>query len=198
MSKAGRKIMANLKKEYGDKKGEGIFYAMENKGEIPGMNKMKGYAKGGDTKKKKKDVKSKTDRDEQMDKARSADRMRRQLEERDSRSERQEAQYQEEQQARRERGGLSRLAMLPEAVRRAQVRALDRLIAPSEERETAPMRARAAEAEREFTDSLSQMNKGGMAKKKRMAKGGAVKSYNKGGMVKATGKLNTGIKKCGE
>lgn len=47
MSKAGRKIMANLKKEYGDKKGEGIFYAMENKGEIPGMNKMKGYAEGG-------------------------------------------------------------------------------------------------------------------------------------------------------
>jgi hypothetical protein len=39
--------MANLKKEYGDKKGEGIFYAMENKGEIPGMNKMKGYAEGG-------------------------------------------------------------------------------------------------------------------------------------------------------
>jgi hypothetical protein len=53
MSKAGRKIMANLKKEYGDKKGKGIFYAMENEGEIPGMNKMKGYAKGGDTKKKK-------------------------------------------------------------------------------------------------------------------------------------------------
>jgi hypothetical protein len=47
MPKAGRKIMANLKKEYGDKKGEGIFYAMENKGEIPGMNKMKGYAEGG-------------------------------------------------------------------------------------------------------------------------------------------------------
>lgn len=47
MSKAGRKIMANLKKEYGDKKGKGIFYAMENKGEIPGMNKMKGYAAGG-------------------------------------------------------------------------------------------------------------------------------------------------------
>lgn len=47
MSKAGRKIMANLKKQYGEKKGEGIFYAMENKGEIPGMKKMKGYAAGG-------------------------------------------------------------------------------------------------------------------------------------------------------
>ena len=47
MSKAGRKIMANLKKQYGEKKGKGIFYAMENKGEIPGMKKMKGYAAGG-------------------------------------------------------------------------------------------------------------------------------------------------------
>ena len=42
--------MANLKKEYGEKKGEGVFYAMENQGRIPGMKKMKGYAKGGDTK----------------------------------------------------------------------------------------------------------------------------------------------------
>ena len=44
MSKAGKKIMANLKKQYGEKKGEGIFYAMENKGEIPGM-KMGGMMK---------------------------------------------------------------------------------------------------------------------------------------------------------
>ena len=47
MSKEGRKIMANLKKQYGAKKGEGIFYAMENKGEIPGMKKTKGYQEGG-------------------------------------------------------------------------------------------------------------------------------------------------------
>jgi hypothetical protein len=47
LSKAGKKIKAKLEKQYGEKKGEGIFYAMENKGEIPGMNKMKGYAKGG-------------------------------------------------------------------------------------------------------------------------------------------------------
>ena len=45
MPKAGRK--AKLKEQYGSEKGEGIFYAMENKGEIPGMNKMKGYAEGG-------------------------------------------------------------------------------------------------------------------------------------------------------
>jgi hypothetical protein len=60
LSKAGKKIKAKLEKHYGEKKGEGIFYAMENKGEIPGMNKMKGYAEGGDTKaKKKKEPKSK-------------------------------------------------------------------------------------------------------------------------------------------
>lgn len=51
LSKAGKKIMANLKKQYGEKKGEGIFYAMEDKGEIPEMNKMKGYAAGGMMKK---------------------------------------------------------------------------------------------------------------------------------------------------
>jgi hypothetical protein len=45
MSKAGRKIKAKLKEQYGSEKGEGIFYAMENKGKIPGMKK--GYAKGG-------------------------------------------------------------------------------------------------------------------------------------------------------
>ena len=47
MSKAGRKIKTKLKEQYGSEKGEGIFYARENKGEIPGMKKMKGYAKGG-------------------------------------------------------------------------------------------------------------------------------------------------------
>lgn len=39
MSKAGRKIKKNLKEQYGKKKGEQVFYAMENKGKIPGMAK---------------------------------------------------------------------------------------------------------------------------------------------------------------
>jgi hypothetical protein len=47
ISKAGKKIKSNLEKQYGKKKGEQVFYAMENKGEIPGMKKMKGYARGG-------------------------------------------------------------------------------------------------------------------------------------------------------
>lgn len=49
LSKAGKKIKSNLEKQYGKKKGEQVFYAMENKGEIPGMmgKKKMGYAKGG-------------------------------------------------------------------------------------------------------------------------------------------------------
>ena len=137
----------------------------------------------GSTKKKK------TDRDEQMDKARAADRLRRQLDTRDNRSARQEAQYQEEQQARRERGGLSRLAVFPEAVRRAQARAADRLVAPYEARETAPMRARAAEADREFTDSLSRMNKGGVATKSKKV------GMKRGGVVTKAGASNPATQK---
>lgn len=98
MSKAGRKIKANLKEQYGKEKGEQVFYAMENKGEIPGMNE------GGMTMKKVPE----------------------------------------------DNEGLKKL---PKEVR----------------------------------------NKMGY-----MAKGGMVKGYADGGMVKATGKLNTGIKKCGE
>ena len=103
LSKAGKKIKAKLEKQYGEKKGEGIFYAMENKGEIPGMNKMKGYAAGGMMKEVPEDNE-----------------------------------------------GLSKL---PKEVR----------------------------------------NNMGY-----MAKGGMVKGYNVGGMVKATGTLNTNIRKCGE
>lgn len=54
-------------------------------------------------------------------------------------------------------------------------------------------------------DGKGKMNKGGMMKKKGYAKGGAMKKkayarggkvamYNQGGMVKSTGKMNTGIK----
>ena len=35
--------MANMKKEYGNKKGESVFYASENKGSIKGVDK-KGLA----------------------------------------------------------------------------------------------------------------------------------------------------------
>lgn len=33
--------MANMKKEYGDKKGESVFYASKNKGKIKGVDKRR-------------------------------------------------------------------------------------------------------------------------------------------------------------
>lgn len=37
----GKKIKAAMKKEYGPKKGEKVFYASENKGAIKGVKKKK-------------------------------------------------------------------------------------------------------------------------------------------------------------
>lgn len=37
----GRKIKAAMKKEYGAKKGERVFYASENKGTIKGVTKKR-------------------------------------------------------------------------------------------------------------------------------------------------------------
>jgi len=41
LNKKGKKIMSAMKKEYGSKKGESIFYASENKGTIKGVKKSK-------------------------------------------------------------------------------------------------------------------------------------------------------------
>jgi len=35
----GKKILANMKKEYGNKKGESVFHASVNKGKIKGVEK---------------------------------------------------------------------------------------------------------------------------------------------------------------
>ena len=53
MSKAGKKMVSNMKNQYGDKKGKKVFYSMENQGRVPGMAKggmvkdCKGYGNGG-------------------------------------------------------------------------------------------------------------------------------------------------------
>jgi len=47
LTKKGEKILEELKKSYGKKKGEGIFYAMENKGDIKGVVKKKRKKKSG-------------------------------------------------------------------------------------------------------------------------------------------------------
>ena len=41
LTKKGKKIMSNMKKEYGSKKGESVFYASTNKGTIKGVHKKK-------------------------------------------------------------------------------------------------------------------------------------------------------------
>jgi hypothetical protein len=41
LTKKGKKIMSAMKKEYGTKKGEKIFYATKNKGKIKGVDKKR-------------------------------------------------------------------------------------------------------------------------------------------------------------
>lgn len=41
LNKKGSKIMRSMKKEYGSKKGEQVFYATKNKGKIKGVDKKK-------------------------------------------------------------------------------------------------------------------------------------------------------------
>ena len=41
LTKKGKKIMSVMKKEYGTKKGEKIFYATKNKGKIKGVDKKR-------------------------------------------------------------------------------------------------------------------------------------------------------------
>lgn len=39
LTKKGKKIKKHMKEEYGDKKGEEVFYASQNKGTIKGTHK---------------------------------------------------------------------------------------------------------------------------------------------------------------
>ena len=41
LTKKGKKIKRAMKEEYGDKKGEQVFYASQNKGTIKGTHKKK-------------------------------------------------------------------------------------------------------------------------------------------------------------
>ena len=41
LTKKGKKIMASMKKSYGEEKGEKVFYASQNKGTIKGTHKKK-------------------------------------------------------------------------------------------------------------------------------------------------------------
>lgn len=41
LTSKGREIMANMKKEYGAKKGKAVFYASQNSGKIKGTHKVR-------------------------------------------------------------------------------------------------------------------------------------------------------------
>jgi hypothetical protein len=45
----GKKIMKSMKKQYGKKKGETVFYASKNKGVIKGVDKTKKRSKNAKT-----------------------------------------------------------------------------------------------------------------------------------------------------
>jgi hypothetical protein len=45
LTQKGKKIMKSMKKQYGKKKGETVFYASKNKGVIKGVDKTKKRSK---------------------------------------------------------------------------------------------------------------------------------------------------------
>lgn len=53
LTKKGQKIKRAMKKEYGEKKGEQVFYASAKKGTIKGVEKKKSGAKHGKKARKK-------------------------------------------------------------------------------------------------------------------------------------------------
>ena len=49
LNEKGRKIMKSMKKQYGPKRGETVFYASKNKGTIKGVEKKKKSSKNAKT-----------------------------------------------------------------------------------------------------------------------------------------------------
>ena len=49
LKEKGKKIMKSMRKQYGKKRGETIFYASKNKGTIKGVEKRKTRSKNGKT-----------------------------------------------------------------------------------------------------------------------------------------------------
>ena len=53
LTEKGRKIIKSMKKQYGKKRGETVFYASKNKGVIKGVEKKKTRRKNGKTRQNK-------------------------------------------------------------------------------------------------------------------------------------------------
>ena len=49
LNEKGRKILKSMKKQYGQKRGETVFYASKNKGTIKGVEKKKKRSKNAKT-----------------------------------------------------------------------------------------------------------------------------------------------------
>ena len=49
LNKKGKKIMKSMKKQYGKKRGETVFYASKNKGTIKGVEKKQTRRKNANT-----------------------------------------------------------------------------------------------------------------------------------------------------
>ena len=45
LNKKGKKIKKSMVKQYGKKKGEAVFYAMENSGKLKGVKKKENFPK---------------------------------------------------------------------------------------------------------------------------------------------------------
>jgi hypothetical protein len=52
LTKKGKKIKAAMAAQYGEKKGEQVFYASKNKGTISGVDKAKAHTRVGKGKKR--------------------------------------------------------------------------------------------------------------------------------------------------
>ena len=51
LTKKGTKIKSAMKKQYGEKKGEQVFYAAANKGTVKDVEKKQEFKKGGSVRK---------------------------------------------------------------------------------------------------------------------------------------------------
>jgi hypothetical protein len=224
ISKAGKKIKSNLEKQYGKKKGEQVFYAMENKGEIPGMKKMKkGYAVGGEVpsanttrrprRNKESDMKGSN---LQKQAQREAEKAMRNAEREAKRANRYAEKNREkrEERAKPAESGMPILKRAPAPTvetkpRRANT-AMEKMEAARNRRRQ--IRAAAADPNVSAPRVLTPAQKKQRARAERQAqinarRGRPMPTTNrtsrpfgmaKGGLTKSTGTLNTGIKKAGK
>lgn len=218
MSKAGKKIMSNLKKEYGEKKGEGVFYAMENQGRIPGMKK-KGYQVGGQVPTQKQPAQSSNLSQMQAQRRMEAQRMANSAGRNQAGRGATAPGQMQAAQARRaalgrqnvtdtatnqrnlamaQKRNTSRMTTAPGQMQTAQAQQVGmsqaRRVAASQQKPSATSTNQRNLAMAQARNAAANQKAAPKARRNPFSRSGMAK----GGMVKSTGKMNTGIKKCGE